>query len=241
MNLQRKIILSALLVTVAACAPKTPPPPPPPPPAPVVATPYRPVPPGSASLTQILPARALDGSFTTANSNLTGDRAFWHMKIALNVAAIGCRGPEETTLVAAYNQIIKNHTRTIQSTEKSVIAQLNKDLKMKGNVARDKLSTQLFNYFAQPPAQRAFCVKANEVAQIVAATETKNLVPESPAHLAALDKPFTDFYAAYAQYQTDVAAWDAQYGALYGPAATTPATSTYGPVQPVTLPPTGTN
>src|SRR5690606_7261172 len=124
---------------------------------------------------------APDGRFATANSNHVGDRAFWQMKIALNVAAIGCRGPEEAPLVAAYNQIIKNHTRTIQSTERAVIAQLNREQNAKGNGARDKLSTQLFNYFAQPPAQRAFCTKANEIAQLVATTPTKDLVTNSAA------------------------------------------------------------
>jgi hypothetical protein len=225
MNLKRKLILAGLLTTVAACAPKAPPPPPPPPPPapPAVVIPPRPLPPGNASLTQILPPRLVDGSFRTANSGITGERAFWQMKIGLNVAAIGCRGAEEPTLVAAYNQIIKNHARTIVSTEKTVIAALNKEQGTKGNTARDRFSTQLFNYFAQPPAQRAFCAKANEIAQIVSTTPSKDVVAASVAHLAALDRPFTDFYTAYAQYQSDVAAWDAQYGQAYGPAAAQPA------------------
>jgi hypothetical protein len=240
MNLMRKLLMVGLLTTVAACATKAPPPPPAPTPAPpVVVIPPRPLPPGSASLTQILPPRGLDGTFTTANSNLGADRSFWQLKIGLNVAAIGCRGAEEATLVSAYNQIIKNHSRTIQSNEKVVIAELNKELKTKGNASRDRLSTQLFNYFAQPPAQREFCAKANEIAQIVAAMPTKTVVVEAAPHLAALDKPFTDFYTAYAQYQTDVAAWAAQYGATYGAAQGTPASAAYGPVQPAAAPTTG--
>ena len=107
MNLSRKIIVAGLLASVAACAPKPVAPPPPPPPPPVaIVIPPRPMPPGNASLTQILPGRAIDGHFVTANSNVTGDRAFWQLKIGLNVAAIGCRGLEETTLVSAYNNII---------------------------------------------------------------------------------------------------------------------------------------
>lgn len=224
MNLKRKIILVGLLTTVAACAPKAPPPPPPPPPEPpVVVVPPRPLPPGNASLTQILPPRQLDGSFRTVNSGISGDRAFWQMKIGLNVAAIGCRGVEEPTLVAAYNQIIKNHARAIVSSEKTVITELNKEQGSRGNTARDRFSTQLFNYFAQPPAQRAFCSKANEIAQAIASAPSKDVLTAAPEHLAALDKPFTDFYTAYAQYQTDVVAWDQQFGAAYGPAATQPA------------------
>src|SRR3546814_6999564 len=115
MNLSRKIIVVGLLASVAACAPKPPPPPPPPPPEPVVIiVPPRPIPPNQAAATQILPMRGLDGHFATLNSHVSGDRAFWQLKIALNVAAIGCRGVEKPTLVAAYNNIIKAHAKPIR-------------------------------------------------------------------------------------------------------------------------------
>lgn len=214
MNLSRKIILAGLLASVAACAPKapTPPPPPPPPPPPVViAIPPRPLPPGNASLTQLLPGRNIEGRFVTANSSITGDRAFWQLKIGLNVAAIGCRGLEEATLVSAYNTIIKNHAKAIRSTEKTVIGQLAKEHRNNGIAARDRLSTQLFNYFAQPPAQRGFCARANEIAQTVATTPAAQVIAAAPEQLARLDQPFVDFYDAYAKYQLDAAAWDAKY------------------------------
>lgn len=215
MNLSRKIIVAVLLASVAACAPKPPPPPPPPPPAPppVVVIPPRPLPPGNASLTQILPGRAIDGRFVTANSNVSGERAFWQLKIGLNVAAIGCRGLEETSLVSAYNNIIKSHAKTIQSTEKKVIADFAKANRTNGIKERDRLSTQLFNYFAQPPAQRAFCSRANEIAQLVSTTPSAQVLADAPNYLAQMDQPFHDFYEAYAKYQVDVREWDAKYAA----------------------------
>ncbi|WP_235303492.1 hypothetical protein [Sphingopyxis sp. MWB1] len=237
MNLSRKIIIAGLLATVAACAPKPPPPPPPPPPEPEVIPP-RPLPPGNASLTQILPARDVEGRFVTANSNVTGDRAYWQLKIGLNVAAIGCRGVEEPTLVAAYNDIIKNHAKTIRATEKAVISQLSKETGTNGVAARDRMSTQLFNYFAQPPAQRAFCPRANEIAQLVSTTPAAQIVEQAPALLARLDEPFHDFYEAYAKYQADVVAWDTKYGALYGQYAT-PSTGTALPAGMGATLPTG--
>ncbi|WP_338426078.1 hypothetical protein [Sphingopyxis kveilinensis] len=236
MNLSRKIVLAGLLASVAACAPKPPPPPPPPPPAPpVVIIPPRPLPPGNASLTQILPGRGIDGKFVTANSGVTGDRAFWQLKIGLNVAAIGCRGLEEATLVAAYNNIIKAHGKTIRSTEKTVIRDLGKETKTNGTAARDRLSTQLFNYFAQPPAQRAFCTRANEIAQLVSSAPSAQVVEQAPAHLLRLDEPFTEFYEAYAKYQADVAAWDAKYAprpAIMAAPAPVASTAPLGPVGP---------
>ena len=243
MNLSRKIIVAGLLASVAACAPKPPPPPPPPPPPVVVVIPPRPLPPGNASLTQILPGRAIDGRFVTANSNVTGDRAFWQLKIGLNVAAIGCRGLEESTLVSAYNNIIKTHGKVIKSTEKSVITQLGKDNKNNGIAPRDRLSTQLFNYFAQPPAQRAFCSRANEIAQVVSSTPTAQLVEQAPAHLARLDEPFNEFYEAYARYQSDVVAWDAQYAprpaSMIAPAPVGPTITTATPPGALATAPAG--
>lgn len=212
MNNCSKILLAGLLATVAACAPTPPPlPPPPPAPPPVVYIPPRPLPPGNAALTQTLPERDINGHFVTANSGLTGERAFWQLRIGLNVAAIGCRGLEEATIVSAYNDIVKKHANTIRSTENSVIKELGRATKTNGTAARDRLSTQLFNYFAQPPAQAAFCQKANELAQIVATTPSSALIDNAATQLAQIDQPFVDFYEAFAKYQKDVVAWDARY------------------------------
>jgi hypothetical protein len=231
MKLSRKIIMAGLLASVAACAPKPPPPPPPPPPPITVVIPPRPLPPGNASLTQILPQRDLEGRFLTANSNVSGDRAFWQLKIGLNVAAIGCRGAEEATLVSAYNNIIKAHAKAIKSTEKTVIGQLGKETGTNGTAARDRLSTQLFNYFAQPPAQRQFCPRANEVAQIVSTSPSAQVIEQASAYLSQLDQPFRDFYEAYAQYQSDVMAWDAKYAPP--PPSNTPIFDPAAPLTPV--------
>lgn len=241
MKLSRKIIVAGLLTSVAACAPKPVPPPPPPPEPVVIIVPPRPLPPGNAALTQILPPRALDGRFVTANSNVAGDRAFWQLKIGLNVAAIGCRGLEESTLVSAYNNIIKAHGKAIKSTEKAVIGQLSKETKTNGVAARDRLSTQLFNYFAQPPAQREFCPRANEVAQVVSSTPTAQVLEQASALLARLDEPFHHFYQAYAQYQADVVAWDAKYAPppsppplMYDPVPAMSGSAMSGSVEPTT-------
>ena len=227
MKLSRNIIMAGLLATVAACASKPPPPPPPPPPPVAIIVPPRPLPPGNAALTQILPQRDLDGRFVTANSNISGDRAFWQLKIGLNVAAIGCRGLEEATLVSAYNNIIKAHAKAIKASEKTVITQLGKETGTNGTAARDRLSTQLFNYFAQPPAQRQFCPRANEVAQLVSTMPSAQVIEQASGHLSRLDEPFRDFYEAYAQYQADVVAWDAKYAP---PPAPTP---DFAPMMPV--------
>ena len=220
-----------VLIGLAACAPKPAPivtPKPAPAPTPVVVIPPRPLSPGSAAETQQVPPRDAAGRYATINSGITGERAFWQLKTGLNVAAIGCRGPEEATLVAAYNQIIKSHTRTIVAAEKKVIADLGKASRTSGVKERDKLSTQLFNYFAQPPAQRGFCERATVLAQTLATTPSAQLYANAADQLATLDQPFTDFYAAFERYKVDSAAWDAQYGRRAATIQPTIAASTGG-------------
>lgn len=229
-----------LVALLAACAPKpapkpipTPTPAPAPAPPPVIVIPPRPLTPGNAAVTQQLPPRGTDGRFMTINSGIAAERAFWHLKTGLNVAAIGCRGPEEATLVAAYNQIIKAHTRAIQAAEKKVIAELGKANRTTGVKERDRLSTQLFNYFAQPPAQRAFCERAVGLAQTVATTPSAQLSVNAAAQLASLDQPFVDFYEAFARYQLEAADWDARYAPRPAAAA---AGATTAPMAPATPP-----
>lgn len=204
-------------VTLAGCAAKAPPPAPVVTPPVVQAIPPRPTPPNSAARTLALPPRAADGTFMTPNARVAGSRAFWQVRIALNVAAIGCRGSEEATMIAGYNNFVKLYAAPIRNTERSVISELATATGTNGVAARDKLSTELFNYFAQPPAQRKFCAVATDMVGRVNATPAAQAITMAPAWLAELDQPFSDFYTAYATWQTDAAAWDRTYGPMVPP------------------------
>ena len=168
-----------------------------------------PIPPGNAAATLRLPPRDADGEFETPNRHLHSERAFWNVRIALNVAAIGCRGPRAAGLVADYNALLVRHAALVRSSETLVIANLGRSSSSNGIAARDKLSTRLFNYFAQPPAQAEFCTVAADVAAEVAQGNSENARLRATALLARLDQPFVDFYAAYERYRIELAAWNA--------------------------------
>ena len=70
---------------------------------PVETIPPRPEPP--AYLGAIVPpARDADGDYRTINHGIGAQQAMWHVRAALNVAAIGCRGTDGgAALTAAYN------------------------------------------------------------------------------------------------------------------------------------------
>jgi hypothetical protein len=177
--------------------------------------PLEPLPPGNAAPTLRLPPRDAAGDFQTPNRDLHGERAFWNVRIALNVAAIGCRGPRANALVADYNRLLDKHAQLVRTSETQVIAGLARSEGGNGIAARDKLSTRLFNYFAQPPAQRDFCDQAAAVASELAEGSSDHARLRATALLAKLDQPFVDFYHAYDRYRVEHAAWRA----LTGPAA----------------------
>lgn len=156
--------------------------------------------PGYAAPNLRLPPLDARGDFVTPNRDLTGHVAFWNVKIALNVAAIGCRHPGSLRLIADYNDIIARHGNLIRAAEGTVIART-------GVAVRDRMSTKLFNYFAQPPAQKQFCPVAGSVAERMRGMSAAEAIEPAPALLSELDRPFTDFYRAYAQYQADLAEW----------------------------------
>lgn len=166
-----------------------------------------PVPPGNAAPTLRLPQRDQSGEFSTPNRDLHGERAFWNVRIALNVAAIGCRGPQAGQLVADYNHLLERHAPLVRSSETFVIASLARSSKSNGIAARDKLSTRLFNYFAQPPVQAEFCPVAAEIATELTQGTSDNAQRRATAMLARLDRPFMDFYHAYDRYQVELVAW----------------------------------
>lgn len=171
-----------------------------PPPAPVPLAPM-PQPPVGTYAGMTIPARLADGSYATPNANLDSASTVWHLRVALNVAALGCRGAEGQAVTAGYNAML--------TRDKAVLARANAAvIKSEGGQADyDEAMTRLYNYFAQPGAKAAFCAAA--------ATVTGQLAGAAPLDqaagpaLAALDRPFTDFYRAYDSYRVELAAWQA--------------------------------
>ncbi len=191
--------LAALLV-VAACA-KAPPLVVPPAPPPVLLTPA-PMPAGGRP-GMAIPARLSDGSWATPNRNLTPAGAVWHLRSALNVAALACRGTQEATMVAEYNALLTRQKTAFASAQTA----LERETQAGGGDWRDRYddqATRLYNFFAQDFARDGFCAAA---AQVLADAQT--VAPDAlPAfatdRLARLERPFTDFFTAYERWRSGV-------------------------------------
>ena len=202
----------AALVAVTACAAK-----PkiiaqaPPPPAPVVPV-YVPPP------------------VSPINRGLTQAATVWHVRAALNVAALACRGANEAAIVARYNAMLTAHKATFAGAQATLTA----EYKAGGGDWQDRQDdamTKLYNFFSQAQARDAFCAAA---AATLAETET--LAPgEMQAYAAAvlptLDAPF----AAMLAPRPVIAVASAVSGPVYAPAVASmpmPAPVAVSPARP---------
>jgi len=158
-----------------------------------------PQPPVGAFAGMSIPARLADGSYPTPNRNLGAAATVWHVRVALNVAALGCSGPEGQAITAGYNAMLTHDTAELARANAATIAAEG------GQAAYDEAMTRLYNYFAQPGAKAAFCAAAAVVANDLA--EVGSLGAAAGPALAALDRPFGDFYRAYDSYRVALADW----------------------------------
>jgi hypothetical protein len=157
----RHLLAAAATLTLAACS-TTPTPPP-----------SRPAPPQSLS---------------PIHQNLGPHEQLWHVRAGLNVAALSCGSRLGPDIVTDYNAFLKAR----QAVLTQAYEQLSADYRARGGTwqrALDADMTKLYNHFASPTAQAAFCDAA--------AIEVKRALAASPegdwaAILQRLDTPFTN-------------------------------------------------
>lgn len=201
-----QLLVAACALAIAGCARK-PEPAPPPPPAPVPApTPApMPTPPAGAATGLNTPTALPDGSYPTPNRALSSAASVWHLRSALNVAALQCN-VSDPTIVANYNVLIKTQAKSLNAAHKTLSAQY----RTGGGDWMDRFDdsmTRLYNYFAQPPVQKEFCARAVPMIASAAALPAGAFDSFAPTALAQLDEPFIDFYRRYDLYRVELAAW----------------------------------
>lgn len=199
------------LAVLAACSTPTPPPPPPTPP-PVFVPTIRPMPPSNAAAGMSIPEKDQDGKYLTANRGVTSNTALWHIRMALNVAALNCDkyGPVARN---QYNQILALHKSMLNSANAAVDRNYSVAYGSSGMSSRERLNTVVYNFFALPPVIKNFCPVSLTVGAKILAMPSSQLLVSAPVLLAELEKPFQEFYAAYADYLRRLAEWQSRFGA----------------------------
>jgi cell division septation protein DedD len=141
-----------------------------------------------------------DPDAATINSGVGGEEALWHVRAALNVAALSC-GQR-----AGGAEIIRRYNALLTDRKPILAAAYADEAGRRDQAALDRHMTQLYNFFAQPPAQPGFCAAAAEVA---GHAESLSAADAGPA-LHRLEAPILDYYRAYASYRRDLAARQAR-------------------------------
>lgn len=238
---QKRIRLVATAIGLAAlagCAAPPPPPRPLPPPAPVrIVIPARPTPPSGAVTMMAIPAIGADGMRQTVNYNISTAQTIWNLRSALNVAALNCREADHAAILPAYAALLDRNKRELAAVNKTVTKEFRDRYGSQGQTAQDSYMTQVYNYFALPPAHGQFCKVATRVAAESMQVAPAGLGTFAGRGLQELEAVFEDFYRSFEQYRVDVANWDARYGtpqvvnpASYtGAAYYTPADQGFGP------------
>lgn len=169
-------------------------------PAPLpVAPPVRvaaPSPPDGAAAGLAIPARLADGSYATPNRAPSPAAAMWHLRAAFNVAALSCSDDDGAM---AYNRMLAAHRRDLAAAHRELAAQHGDRF--------DPVMTRLYNYFAQPPVMAQFCAAALPLLREATTLPAGEFATFAPRALAAVDRPFTEFYTRYDAWRIDLAAW----------------------------------
>ncbi|MDC0886599.1 hypothetical protein OAS19_02275 [Altererythrobacter sp.] len=218
--------LALSLVALGACATPAPPPPPAPvvAPPPVQLVPYRPLPPMSAASMMVIPGIGADGTRQTINSGITTAQTVWNMRAALNVAALNCQEPQFANLLPNYSAFLTTFRRPLKTANDTTTREFRDRFgarEYRGE--QDSYMTRVYNFYALPPAQRAFCQAALEVSAESLLVAPADLESFSARSLPKLNFVFEDFFRSYEQYQRDLANWNAAYGVNAVPG--TPVTS----------------
>lgn len=207
------MIASAAAALLAGCsAPKVAEAPPPPPA--VVVIPPRPTPPLGASPNMVIPAKTVDGTRRTVNSEVSAAQALWNLRSAYNVAALNCTGAEGAPILAGYTEFQKKYAKSLAATNKNLDKEYKTRFGAKAIREREAYQTQVYNFFALPPVVPSLCQAALELTtalQTVPAAQLEGFATSTG--LARAEAPFRAFFDSYEQYQKDLLAWESQYGA----------------------------
>ncbi len=163
-------------------------------------------PPGTAPGLAV-PEPGSDGRYVTINSGVNAEEALWHVRAALNVAALSCgHRPDGGAIVLHYNTLLTHRKAALATAYATEAGRFGSG----GQAALDAHMTRLYNFFAQPPAQAGFCAAAADIADQVTSLPADALPQFASGALGRLEAPILDYYRAYASYRRELVAWSAR-------------------------------
>ncbi|CAN5526495.1 hypothetical protein BH09PSE4_BH09PSE4_00730 [soil metagenome] len=166
-----------------------------------------PEPPANSAPNLIIPAKDTDGAYLTPNHAVSPAEAIWHVRSALNVAALGCRDANEAHTIAAYNALLNTKGATLAAADVQVRARCRARFGAGWQNRHDSSMTRVYNFFSQPPAHADFCAVAEQVLDEAQDVPAESFADFAAAALVRLEAPFTAFYRQYDSYRVALANW----------------------------------
>jgi len=166
-----------------------------------------PEPPAGAAANLAIPEHGPDGAYLTPNYAVSPAEAVWHVRSALNVAALGCRSSHEAQTIAAYNALIAGKGTVLAAADAETQARYHARFGATWRGRHDSAMTRVYNFFAQPPAHDRFCAVAERLLDEAQAVPTEGFAEFAKTALVRLEAPFTDFYRRYESYRVALAGW----------------------------------
>ena len=187
-------LLGGLALAMSGCV--TPPAPVQPPRVLATLPPPPPLMPAGGYIGMKSPTKRVDGTYATPNLDNTDQAAVWHLRNALNVAALGCDQAGGGVL-EAYNAWIRTHAAVIDRYYQAYIQEWQSTGWWDWQRVYDDNQTRIYNFYAQPAMRAALCAVARKEIAQVGQVADDDLPAFARAALLRLDRPFVEFYAAY--------------------------------------------
>lgn len=130
-----------------------------------------------------LPLSAMNAGLSTAGT-------VWHVRAALNVAALACRGAQEAVIVANYNAMLKANAPGLTAAEATLAAEYKATGGTKWRDGYDDAMTKLYNFWSQNGGRDAFCATAMQTLADAQTVTPDAFTAFAAARLPLLDAPF---------------------------------------------------
>ena len=111
----------------------------------------------------------------------------WHLRSALNVAALICDAKVYDGLIPNYNRLLKVHKALLTAAVQSELDQFKAADKKKWQAMYDTHMTKIYNQYSITPQRARFCAKAAEVAGKASGLTAEALSGEATAMIFRLN------------------------------------------------------
>lgn len=116
-------------------------------------------------------------------------RDVWHLRSALNVAALGCTRAGDAQITSRYNAMLKAHATLLTQAYLAEENRYRAEHGARWQAVQDREATQLYNRYANHPEQSRFCREAAAIAADALRVSSDDLPRFAAAALPRIEAP----------------------------------------------------